>query len=69
MRPATDNYSASNGNDENRLLNLIFQYYVPGDNYGLTTYKNSLRIIAIFLNNKISRTISDHHFSDSFSDK
>ena len=61
MRPAADDHSASKGNNENRLL--IFNIPIlPGNNYGLTTYKNSLRIIGTLLNNKISLTFSDCHF-------
>ena len=65
MPPATNDHSASDINDENRLVkfNILL---LPGDNYELTTYKNSLRKIATVLNNKISLTISDRHFSDSF---
>ena len=65
MRPAANDHSASYGNDENRLLKFNIPI-LPGDNYGLTTSKNSLRIIATLLNNKISQTISDCHFSNSF---
>ena len=53
MQPAANDHSASNGNDENQLLQFNIPI-LPGDNYGLTTYKNSLRIIATLLNNKIS---------------
>ena len=63
MPPATNDHGTSNGNDENRLLKFNISI-LPGDNYGLTTYKNSLRIIAILLNNKILRMVSD--CSDSF---
>ena len=52
MPQATNNHSASDGNDEHRLLKFGIAI-LPGDNYGLTTYKNSLRIIATVLNNKI----------------
>ena len=61
MQPAADDHSASYGNDENRLLKFNISI-LPGDNYGLTTYKNSLRIIATLFNNKISQMISDRHF-------
>ena len=60
MPPAASN-SASNGNDENQLLKVNIPM-LPGDNYGLPIYKNNLRIIATFLNNQISQTISDRHF-------
>ena len=49
MRPAANDYSASYGNNENRLLKFNIPI-LPGDNYGLTTSKNSLRIIATLLN-------------------
>ena len=65
MPPAANDHSASDGNDENRLLKFNIPI-LPDNNYGLTTYKNRLRITAILLNNKISQTISDRHFSDSF---
>ena len=68
MRQAANDHSARYGNDENRLLKFNIPI-LPGDNYGLTTYKNSLRIIATLLNNKISQTISDHHFQVTFTDK
>ena len=42
---------------------------LPCNNYGLTIYKNSLRIIATLVNNKISQMISDRHFLDSFTNK
>ena len=61
MCPAADDHSASYGNDENRLVKFNIPI-LSGDNYELTTYKNSLRIIATVLNNKISLTISDHHY-------
>ena len=53
MPPAANDYSASDGNGENQFLKLNISI-LPGDNYGLTIYKNSLRIIATLLNNKIS---------------
>ena len=53
MPPAANDHSASDGNDENRLLKFNIPI-LPGDNYGLTTYKSSLRIIATVLNNRIS---------------
>ena len=56
-QPANDN-STSDGNDENRLLKFNVPV-LPGNNYGLAIYKNSLRIIATLLSNKISQTISD----------
>ena len=61
MPPATNHHRASDYNDENRLLKFNISI-LPGDNYGLTIYKNSLRITATLLNNKISQTNSDHHF-------
>ena len=61
MPPAANDYSASDDYDENRLVKFNIPILL-GDNYGLTTYKNSLRIIATVLNNKISLTISDRHF-------
>ena len=48
MQLAANDHSASDGNDENRLLQFNIPI-LPGDNYGLTTYKNSLRIIATLL--------------------
>ena len=65
MLPAANDHSTSYGKDENRLLKFNIPI-LPGDNYGLTTYKNSLRIIATVLNTKISQTTSDHRF---FTDK
>ena len=61
MAPAANYHSASEGNDENRLLKFNIPI-LPGELYGLTIYKNSLRIIATLVNNKISQTISDHYF-------
>ena len=61
MPPAANDHSASDGNDENQLVKFNIPI-LPGDNYGLTTYKNSLRIIATVINNIISQTISDRHF-------
>ena len=61
MPPAANDHSASEGNDENRLLKLNIPI-LPSGNYGLTIYKNSLRMIATLVNNKISQTISDRHF-------
>ena len=52
MPQAANNHSTSDGNDENRLLKFDIAI-LPGDNYGLTTYKSSLRIIATVLSNKI----------------
>ena len=60
MPPAANNHSASDDNNENQLVKFDIPI-LPGDNYGLTTYKNSLRIIATVLN-KILLTISDCHF-------
>ena len=65
MSPAASDHSASDDYNENRLVKFNIPI-LPGDNYGLSSYKNSLRIIATVLNNKILLTISDHHFSDSF---
>ena len=65
MPPAANDHSASDDYDENQLVKFNIPI-LPGDNYGLTTYKNSLKIITIVLNNKILLTISDRHFSDSF---
>ena len=39
MPPATNHHRASDYNDENRLLNFNISI-LPGDNYGLTIYKN-----------------------------
>ena len=61
MPPTANNHSASEGNDENRLLKFNIPI-LQDDNYGLTIYKNSLRMIATLVNNKISQTISDRHF-------
>ena len=61
MPPAANDHSASDDYDENRLVKFNIPI-LPGDNYGLTTYNNSLRIIATVLNNKISLMISDRHF-------
>ena len=61
MPPAANNHSASEGNDENQLLKFNIPI-LSGDNYGLTIYENSLRMIATLVNNKISQTISDRHF-------
>ena len=65
MPPAANYHGVSDDYDENRLIKFNIPI-LPGDNYELTTYKNSLRIIATVLNNKILLMISDHHFSDSF---
>ena len=61
MPPAANDHSTSDDYDENHLVKFNIPI-LPGDNYGLTTYKNTLRIIATVLNNKISLTISDRHF-------
>ena len=61
MPPAANDHSASDDYDENQLVKFNIPI-LPGDNYGLTTYKNSLKIITTVLNNKISLTISDRHF-------
>ena len=61
MPPAANNHSASDDYDENQLVKFNIPI-LPGDNYGLTTYKISLKIITTVLNNKISLTISDHYF-------
>ena len=58
-------YSASDNYNENRLVKFSIPI-LPGDNYELSTYENSLIIIATVLNNKILLSISDHRFSDSF---
>ena len=61
MPPAANDHSASKGDDENRILKFDIPI-LPGDSYGLTICKNSLRIIATLHNNKISQTISDRRF-------
>ena len=61
MPPAANDHSASVNYDENQLVKFNIPI-LPGDNYGLTTYKNSLRIITTVLNNKISLMISDRRF-------
>ena len=61
MPPAANDHSASDDYDENQLVKFNIPI-LPGDNYGLTTYKNSLKIITTVLNNKISLTISDRYF-------
>ena len=61
MPPAANDHSASDDYDENQLVKFNIPI-LPGDNYGLTTCKNNLKIITIVLNNKISLTISDRHF-------
>ena len=58
MPPAANDHSASDDYDENQLVKFNIPI-LPGDNYGLTTNKNSLKIITTVLNNKISLTISD----------
>ena len=45
MPPDANDHSASNSNDENQLLKFNIPI-LSGDNYGLTIYNNSLRIIA-----------------------
>ena len=64
MPPAANDLSASDNYDENQVVKFNIPI-LPGDNYGLTTYKNSLKIITTVLSNKILLTISDRHFSDS----
>ena len=68
MPPAANDHSASDGNDENQLLkfNILI---LPGDNYGLTIYKNSLRIMAKLLNNKNTNDFRSPFFQIAFTDK
>ena len=61
MPPAANDHSANDDYYENRLVKFNIPI-LPGDNYELTTYKSSLRIIATVLNNKILLTISDPYF-------
>ena len=55
MPPAANDHSTSKGNNKNRLLKFDIPI-LPGNNYGLTIYKNSLRIIATLRSNKICIT-------------
>lgn len=54
MPPSVNEHSTSKGNNEDQLSKFNVPM-IPGDNYGLIIYKNSHRIIATLLNNKLSQ--------------
>ena len=69
MPPAASDHGASDGNDENGLLKFNIPI-LPGDNYGLIIYKNSLRIIATrLLTIKYHKQFQNVIFHIAFTDK